>query len=506
MPTRGVALRGGAARSAVRRRARARRRRPARGRRGACGARARARGDPRGREPGDLAERGRGASCRRYAPRPAPRPQRDRRDRPHEPRPCAAAEEAIAQVVEGARLLEPRNRPAGPRLPQDHVRPALGADAQARARREQQRRRRCCSRSLRSARGARLVSRGELIEIGAARSASRRARCVGARLVEVGTTNRTHAADYEQARAARAALLLRVHQSNFRVVGFTEQPSLEELVAVARRHGCRSSTISAPARSSSCRASRRRRSRSRRRRPSSASPATSCSGGPQAGIVVGRADLVEQAAPASTPARVARRQAVARGARGDAAPVPRRAGADPGAADAPPGRCAIGARARGAARGAVGGTLEETVGRVGGGALPLAELPSFACAIEEALAEPLRAGEPPIVGIVRDGTLLLDCRTLRTRRSTRSRPQCAMPLTSARRTSSRQDDARRRAHGQEHRPPARGAGSRHLDRSRLRAARARRRAAAVVDRRAGARALRPQHGRRRDGNRSVPRS
>ncbi len=56
--------------------------------------------------------------------------------------------------------------------------------------------------------------------------------------------------------------------------------------------------------------------------------------------------------------------------------------------------------------------MEETVARVGGGALPLAELPSFACAVEEELAGPLRAGEPPVVGVVRDGRLLLDCRTL----------------------------------------------------------------------------------------------
>jgi len=60
----------------------------------------------------------------------------------------------------------------------------------------------------------------------------------------------------------------------------------------------------------------------------------------------------------------------------------------------------------------VGGTVEETVGRVGGGALPLAELPSFACAVEESLAAPLRHGEPPVVGVVRDGKLLLDCLTL----------------------------------------------------------------------------------------------
>ena len=59
-----------------------------------------------------------------------------------------------------------------------------------------------------------------------------------------------------------------------------------------------------------------------------------------------------------------------------------------------------------------GGEVEETVGRVGGGALPLAELPSFACAVEEELASPLRAGEPPVIGVIRDGRLLLDCRTL----------------------------------------------------------------------------------------------
>jgi L-seryl-tRNA(Ser) seleniumtransferase len=52
------------------------------------------------------------------------------------------------------------------------------------------------------------------------------------------------------------------------------------------------------------------------------------------------------------------------------------------------------------------GAVEETVGRVGGGALPLAELPSFACAVEASL------GEPPVVGVVRDGKLLLDCLTL----------------------------------------------------------------------------------------------
>jgi L-seryl-tRNA(Ser) seleniumtransferase len=59
-----------------------------------------------------------------------------------------------------------------------------------------------------------------------------------------------------------------------------------------------------------------------------------------------------------------------------------------------------------------GGKVEPTVGRAGGGSLPTTDLESFACALEESLAEPLRRGDPPVIGIVRDGVLLLDCRTL----------------------------------------------------------------------------------------------
>src|SRR4029079_4210887 len=59
----------------------------------------------------------------------------------------------------------------------------------------------------------------------------------GARLVEVGTTNRTRLEDYERAIGDRTAVLLRVHQSNFRVVGFTESPELEDLVGRAEDRG-----------------------------------------------------------------------------------------------------------------------------------------------------------------------------------------------------------------------------------------------------------------------------
>src|SRR5205085_1559147 len=60
----------------------------------------------------------------------------------------------------------------------------------------------------------------------------------------------------------------------------------------------------------------------------------------------------------------------------------------------------------------VGGEVEETVARAGGGALPLAELPSFACSLDERFAAALRDGEPAIISIVRDGKTLLDCRTI----------------------------------------------------------------------------------------------
>src|SRR5215218_2098101 len=81
-----------------------------------------------------------------------------------------------------------------------------------------------------------LVSRGELIEIGDGFRIPDVLARSGARLREVGTTNRTREADYERAIGPETAVLLRVHQSNFRVVGFTEQPTVEQLAGVARRH------------------------------------------------------------------------------------------------------------------------------------------------------------------------------------------------------------------------------------------------------------------------------
>jgi L-seryl-tRNA(Ser) seleniumtransferase len=264
-----------------------------------------------------------------------------------------------------------------------------------------------------------LVSRGELIEIGDGFRIPEVLARSGARLVEVGTTNRTRAADYEQAIGGDTALVLRVHQSNFRVVGFADRPALGELAEVASRHAIPlvddlgsgnllpGNTLLLGDEPSA-------------RESLSGGAGLVCFsgdkllGGPQAGILVGRADLVE----------LLRRHPLQRALRADKLTLAALEGTlglylDPEQAqreipvlrmlDEPAD--SVRARAERLAS-AVEGSVEETVARVGGGALPLAELPSFACAVEEELAAPLRLGEPPVVGVVRDGLLLLDCRTL----------------------------------------------------------------------------------------------
>jgi len=82
-----------------------------------------------------------------------------------------------------------------------------------------------------------VVSRGELVEIGGSFRVPEIMAQSGCRLVEVGTTNRTHLVDYERAITPETALLLKVHTSNFRVVGFTSSVEVDQLVPLARRHG-----------------------------------------------------------------------------------------------------------------------------------------------------------------------------------------------------------------------------------------------------------------------------
>jgi L-seryl-tRNA(Ser) seleniumtransferase len=259
-----------------------------------------------------------------------------------------------------------------------------------------------------------LVSRGELIEIGDGFRIPDVLARSGARLVEVGTTNRTRAADYEAAITDATALLLRVHQSNFRVVGFAGQPGLDELAAVASRRGLPlvddlgSGALVELAGEPSPDASL------------SAGADLVCFsgdkllGGPQAGVVVGRHDLVERC----------RRHPLQRALRADKLTLAALEGTlslygDPERArsEIPVLRMldepldAVRARAEQLAL-TLGGDVEETVARVGGGALPVAELASFACAVEEELAGRLRAGDPPVIALVRDGRTLLDVRAV----------------------------------------------------------------------------------------------
>ena len=82
-----------------------------------------------------------------------------------------------------------------------------------------------------------VISRGQLVEIGGSFRIPEILSLSGARLVEVGTTNRTRVTDYERAIGPDTAGLMRVHASNFRTIGFTEEPQLAELIALSRREG-----------------------------------------------------------------------------------------------------------------------------------------------------------------------------------------------------------------------------------------------------------------------------
>ena len=239
---------------------------------------------------------------------------------------------------------------------------------------------RCCSRSPPSPKAVRSWSRAGSSSRSATGFVSRTCSRVRERGSSSRTTNRTRAGDYERAIGPETALLLRVHQSNFRVVGFTERPGLEELGRVAeaswppsrrrprlrraRRGRRRADAAREPVRGRMSSASRETSSSADRRRDRRRA---SGAGGAAATRFSARC------APTSSSRRARGTLSVADPATRDRIPVLRML-------HEPVEK--VRARAERLAS-LVGGDVEESVARVGGGALPLAELPSAACAVEE---------------------------------------------------------------------------------------------------------------------------
>jgi L-seryl-tRNA(Ser) seleniumtransferase len=259
-----------------------------------------------------------------------------------------------------------------------------------------------------------VVSRGQLIEIGGGFRIPEVVAQAGARLVEVGTTNRTRLADYGAALGEHTGAILRAHPSNFRTLGFTEEVEIEALCSLGAPviddvgSGVLADDLELLADEPAVRRSVR------------AGAAIVCFsgdkllGGPQAGVMVGTRDAVQACRrhPLARAVRIDKLSLAALNATLALYRDPELARAElPVLAMLDVTPDALEARARRLADGC-GGEVVASTAKVGGGALPLLELPGPAVAIDVALAEALRAGDPPVIGRISDGRLLLDVRTL----------------------------------------------------------------------------------------------
>lgn len=264
-----------------------------------------------------------------------------------------------------------------------------------------------------------VVSRGQLVEIGGSFRMPDVMRLSGARLVEVGTTNRTRASDYAEAIGGRTAAIMRVHTSNFRVTGFVETVPIEELSSVARAGGVLLIDDLGSGASSEI-----------GDEPTIAQSVAHSDvvmfsgdkllGGPQAGIVLGRADLIGKLAkhPLSRAVRIDKLTLAAL----EATLRERLAGRH---ADIPVERMlnASGKEIRRRAafwsvkledRG-VRTRLIEADSAVGGGSLPQHRLPTVLVALEgpaSRLAAALRRGEPAVVTRIEKDACCIDPRTV----------------------------------------------------------------------------------------------
>jgi L-seryl-tRNA(Ser) seleniumtransferase len=264
-----------------------------------------------------------------------------------------------------------------------------------------------------------IISRGELVEIGDGFRIPDILAQSGARLVEVGTTNRTSLHDYEAAIGPDTAAIVRVHQSNFRMVGFTAAPVLGELAKLAARRGV---TLIDDLGSGQLLDLPDLADEPTARSSVEAGAQVVCFsgdkllGGPQAGVIVGTVAALERIRrhPLARAMRLDKLSLAALEATLELYRDPQRALREiPVLAAAAESTDAVRARAEGLAN-RLGGQVVATTARTGGGAVPLLEIESFACALDggEGLARALRAADPPVVSLVREGRVLLDCRTL----------------------------------------------------------------------------------------------
>ncbi len=273
-----------------------------------------------------------------------------------------------------------------------------------------------------------IVSRGEAVEIGGGFRIPDVLRQSGATLVEVGTTNRTYAHDFEQAITQRTGAILSVHASNFKVLGFTHSPEIGELVELGRKH-------SIPVLhdlGSGCLLDTTRFGLAREPLPQDSIRAgvglgffsgDKLLGGPQAGIIVGRKELVSVVSrhPLARAVRIDKLSMAALSAtllhyiRGEATekvPIWRMLSMS---ADEVRSRASAWAAAMGGRASVVPGSST-----IGGGSLPGETLPTWLVGLDtagieggaEALARRLRQGTPPVIGRIEDERVLLDPRTV----------------------------------------------------------------------------------------------
>jgi len=277
-----------------------------------------------------------------------------------------------------------------------------------------------------------VVSRGELVEIGGGFRVPEVIASCGARLVEVGTTNKTRAADYERALGPDTGAILVVHRSNFALVGFTEQAPLAELAALARARGVPLLVDLGSGAGGDTRAlGLAAREPLARECVADGADLVMVSGdkllgGPQAGLIVGGAAWVARlrAHPLMRALRPGRLVIAALEATLRAHADGRAARDVPAVAllartDAELRALAETLRAAIAAAGLPDGvkvSLAATEARVGGGTLPLEVLRSWSVRVDgvapDPLAAALRGGTPPVVGRGLDGALHLDVRSV----------------------------------------------------------------------------------------------